>query len=310
MMKINKTLRIRTARAVLSAAVLVFTVFSGASAADLKFDRDFPTELLLSPEIFKMYKMQNAMDSFEKLPGDGFLIGAGGHIVTTAEWGSLLKQPHPELRSFRLLSDGSLLAVTRRKTKTGTQAYLAYLEDGQLHEEVQIPDPDMKISVSADSSEFYLYGGKAAANVVYRFKPKEKYEVAVNVSGAVGALAGDRKNGLYLAIEDEIFEIPPNSKVRLMARLKGKKIESLAYDAAGGGCLFASVKDTVLLLKPDSVRTVLTGMGGTLRIRDGRLFVFDRNKKMIVEVDYSRFRSNDAAIEAEAPGGAANNKRK
>jgi hypothetical protein len=148
-----------------------------------------------------------------------------------------------------------------------------------------LPSAGMRLAASATPGRVYLFGGRGLlARRIYLFDEDGKMLVLAELPEEVVAVADSREAVYAATIAGSIFRLTPKSAaLRLAARSEelGGPIESLAVPE-DDSALFFSTATQVYALRDPAALTLVNDVGGTLRWRDGRLYVWDARRSLLI----------------------------
>ncbi|HUQ01488.1 MAG TPA: hypothetical protein VM261_03285 [Kofleriaceae bacterium] len=176
--------------------------------------------------------------------------------------------------AFAYTPDGLLMTVR------GNQ--LSYLAaSGTLESLIELPSAGMGIAAGADS--MFLFERQSATRRfgLFELAPGKKARLLLESPEPIDAVAhaGPR---VLLVSGGAVFEATPEQPMRVLAHLPGaRRIQSVAADSASGRVYFSDGA-AVFAVKDGCVGVVSSTLGGTLRVRDGALFVFDAKRRVLV----------------------------
>lgn len=176
--------------------------------------------------------------------------------------------------SFALDADGTLLAVVG--------GYFGMLgEDGRITESVPLPQAGMRVAPSSHPGAVYVFGGKDKDWRLYRFLADGGLQIVLSSNEPIVAVA-DAGPDIYFATSDRILRIRPGRPDLLFTVPAGWQIRSLAV-GADGQLFFSTASKVYALLGPAAV-SVVNDAGGSLRVRDGALYVLDPRRRLLFDL--------------------------
>jgi hypothetical protein len=182
--------------------------------------------------------------------------------------------------SFSLDGQGSILSISGR--------YFGQLESGEFSRAVPLPYAGMRLMGSSLPGVAYLIGGQEeSAHRVYAFFSDGTLQIEAEAPEPVVAVA-DNQSAVYLATRHAILRVTANDiqpVFRLPADLDD--IASLAAAADDKALYFATAKETFVLSGLSAVR-LIQDLGGTLHMRNDRLYVWSPNRQILVAVSGMR----------------------
>ncbi|HET8892067.1 MAG TPA: hypothetical protein VFQ41_24430 [Candidatus Angelobacter sp.] len=222
-------------------------------------------------------------NEFDVTPNQSVVASNGNGLleITTTSDGiqaDRLAEKTPD--SFSLDGQGSVLSISGR--------YFGQLESGEYSRAVPLPYSGMRLMGSSLPGVAYLIGGQQeSAHRVYAFFSDGTLQIEAEVPEPVVAVA-DNQSAVYLATSHAILRVTANDIApvfRLPASLDD--ITSLAVAADDKALYFATAKETFVLSGLSAVR-LLQDLGGVLRMRNDRLYVWSLERQILVSVSGMR----------------------
>lgn len=243
-----------------------------------------PIKLILTAEQFRELGGYPRED-FD-VTDDSFVMIVDGKIVVLQRKGGslvpvkLTKQP-AGLQSLALDADGAVLTLTASGLGQFTTE-----GGGGIAEVAGFPaGPGARLAPATRGRHVFLYGGtgeQGFGNKVVEIGSDGNVTYVARTESPVTAIC-DGPEALYFATGDAIFAIH-NDKLQLIIRLPegSPAIVSLAVQSDGG--VYFATSDGVWLLRNKIAVEVLNGLGGTLRERNGVLYVLDPSRRVLVQL--------------------------
>lgn len=176
-------------------------------------------------------------------------------------------------KSFALDQNGAMLAVA--------DGYFGVLnQDGQIVDGVPLPFSNMRLAPSSHVGAVYLFGGAQKDYRLYRFIDDGTLQILLETDVPIIA-AADNEQSIYAATASTILQIKagtPDVLFKAPEDFAGP-IRSLAV-TADGVILFSTDAKVYALLGPNAL-SIVNNAGGTLRVRNGSLYVLDRQRKIL-----------------------------
>lgn len=238
-------------------------------------------EYVLTPE--RCSALGGAPDEFDVTPNQTVVASNGNgllEITTTSDGIQVDRLAEKKPDSFSLDGQGSVLSISGR--------YFGQLENGEFSRAVPLPYSQMRLMGSSLPGVAYLIGGQeVSAHRVYAFFSDGTLQIEAEVPEPVVAVA-DNQSAVYLATSHAILRVTKNDiqpVFRLPADLDD--ITSLVVDADDNALYFATAKETFVLSGLSAVR-LLQDLGGVLRMRNDRLYVWSPERQVLVAVSGMR----------------------
>jgi hypothetical protein len=174
---------------------------------------------------------------------------------------------------------------------TISAGYFGQIEaDGLPSQGFPLPSPDMRVAASLARGNVYLFGGRgSSAQRLYALGSNGRIEILAELPDAIVAVA-DSHDAAYVATADALYRLTSKAtEVRLRAGTAelGGPIVSVAASADDKTLFFATASQ-VFALRGDAAVTLVSNAGGALRWRDGRLFVWDRQRQLVLALAFQR----------------------
>lgn len=184
--------------------------------------------------------------------------------------------------SFALDPDGTLLAVAG--------GYFGALdEDAHVVPAVPLPDLGMRLAPSVHKGAVYMFGGAQKDFRLYRFITDGTLQVLLDSQQPIVA-AADNQRSVYAATASTIVRIEavrPEILFRVPDGDFGGPIRSLAV-TEDDLVIFSTDTMVYILLGPNAL-SIVNDAGGTLRLRDGALYVLDPRRRLLFSLRPASF---------------------
>jgi len=191
--------------------------------------------------------------------------------------------------SFALDSDGAMLALA--------DGYLGVLDqDGVIVHGLPLAFSDMRLAPSSQTGFTYLFGGKGVDFRLYRFVADGTLQVLLRSDAPIVA-AADSANAIYAATGSTILRLKagtPDILFKTPDDFDGP-IRSIAV--GGDDTVFFATDSKVYALLGPNALSIVNDAGGSIRARDGALYVLDPQRKIL-------FRLSPASAQLFAPAAA------
>jgi hypothetical protein len=176
--------------------------------------------------------------------------------------------------SFALDSNGAMLAVAG--------GYFGVMdESGQIEEGVPLPFSGMRVAPSSHAGAVYLFGGAAKNYRLYRFIDDGTLQVVLETDVPIVA-AADNGTAIYAATASAILKIKAGTPDVAFRAPEGETIQSLAIGK--DGLVFFSTSSKVYALLGPNALSIVNDAGGTLRVRNGVLYVLDSQRRILFNI--------------------------
>lgn len=222
-------------------------------------------------------------NEFDVAPDQGIIVANQNgllEIASSAEGiqADRLAEKAPD--SFSLDGQGSVLSITGQ--------YFGQLEDGQFSRAVPLPYSGMRLMGSSLPGVAYLIGGReTSSHRVYGFFSDGTLQIEAEVPEPVVAVA-DNQSAVYLATAHAIVRVTKDDIVPVFRTPDELgEITSLAVEPDDQALYFATAKETFVLSGLAAVALV-QDLGGILRMRNDRLYVWSPDRQIMVAVSGMR----------------------
>lgn len=174
---------------------------------------------------------------------------------------------------------------------TISAGYFGQIEaDGLPSQAFPLPSPDMRIAASIARGNVYLFGGRgSSAQRLYALASNGRIEILAELPDAIVAVA-DSRDAIYVATADSIYRLTPKTaavRVRVDTAELGGPIVSVAT-GADDKTLFFATANRIFAMRGDAAVTLVSNAGGAIRWRDDRLFVWDRQRQLVLALAFQR----------------------
>jgi hypothetical protein len=178
--------------------------------------------------------------------------------------------------SFCLDGQGSLLSIS--------QQYFGQLENNDFSQAVPLPYKNMRLAGSSLADATYAFGGdRGDPRRVYAFFADGTLQIEAQIPDNVVAVS-DNSKAVYIASPKNIYRVTAKGiETVLCTPVDLENIVSIAVSGDDQELFFATDKETFLMSGLAAV-AVLPDLGGTLRFRNEKLYVFSPVKKLLVAV--------------------------
>ena len=178
--------------------------------------------------------------------------------------------------SFCLDGQGSLLSIS--------QQYFGQLENNEFSQAVPLPYKNMKLGVSSLAESTYLFGGDGGeARRVYAFFGDGTLQIEAQIPENVIAVS-DNSAAVYIASPQTVYRVTSRGIETVLRAPDGlDNIVSIALSADDKELFFATEKETFLMSGLSAV-AVLPDIGGTLRFRNRKLYVWSPVRRTLIAV--------------------------
>lgn len=246
-------------------------------------------EAILTPELVEDLNGAVGQD-FEVTPSGTVLLAVGSNLVALRRVNrgvsatTLVKVP--TLQGFTIDASGALLTITSEG--------LGQFANGGISAIVGLSDVSgTRLARSPFEDRVYLYGGsseaKGFAKRIAAIARNGQVDYLVEAPAPVTAVAV-AKRGLFFSTSNKIYSAE-RSVVSLVIRLPdAMRINSLAVSPEAD-VLYFSTLNRVFVLRGLVAVSIATGVGGTLRVQDGNLYLLDPARRFLLKFsDLSRLR--------------------
>lgn len=216
---------------------------------------------------------------FDVEPNGTVVIGnpSGLLEVTTKPDGiqaDLLAQSVPD--SFSLDGQGTILGVSGQ--------YFGELESGEFSKAVPLPYEQLRLLSSSLSGVAYLLSPtEPRSHRVYAFFADGTLQIEAELPEGIVGVADDRR-AVYLASRHNLFRVTSGG-IEVVARLPENlgEIVSIAVAADDSALYFATDKETFVLSGLAAI-ALLQDLGGTIHLRNNKLYVWSAEQQLLVSV--------------------------
>jgi len=216
---------------------------------------------------------------FDVEPNGSVLIGNGEgllEITTTADGIHVDRITEKQPDSFCLDGQGSLLSIS--------QQYFGQLENSEFSQAVPLPYKNMRLGASSLAESTYLFGGDGGEGQrVYAFFGDGTLQIEAQIPENVIAVS-DNASAVYIASQQAIYRVTSRRIETVLRAPDGlDNIVSLAVSSDDKELFFATEKETFFMSGLSAV-AVLPDIGGTLRFRNRKLYVWSPVRQTLIAV--------------------------
>jgi hypothetical protein len=218
---------------------------------------------------------------FDVTSSGNIVIGASGSLLELEPDGSRLtadkvngNAPAPE--SFALDGGEALLTIAGD--------YFGQLDNGEYSRAVPLPVKGMRLAPSANAGTVYLFGGDGVVSRrLYAMHRDGQFSVLVDLPEPITAIA-DNQRSVYVATASDIYRVTAGV-LQLVIRLpeNTQPLVSLAASADDNILYFASPR-RVYALHGFAAISIVNDAGGTLRILNQKLYLWDQSRSLLVSL--------------------------
>ena len=228
-------------------------------------------------------------EEFDVTKEDTILLQAGSQLIELAQGKEGLQAEPVGAKvpdSFAVVNGDVLLSINGH--------FFGQLEEDGFSKALTLPVKGMKLRASTNRGAVLLYGGtRITQGRLYLLYEDGRMDILVEFDQPIINVC-DNRNAVYVALEREIYRLT-SKRADLVLRLPEEHTPIVSLAAAQDDrILYFSTETHVYGLHGTASLAVLKDIGGEVRIRAGRLYVFDAPKKLLVAVN-----STEAALFSE-----------
>lgn len=277
--------------AAIALIVILLLAFGGGSI------KDEETEVVAASGITLSYWFTQPVGQASNLHfGPGFDVAANGDPVLETDTALVELQKsgaslttedyakvHPE--SFAFDQGTTLLAIQ--------DGYLGELDDQGIAKAVPLPSADLRLAGSRHAGTVYLFGSSLAdQSRVYGIYENGTLETIAALPKAIRWVT-DSDSGIYVATDHEVFRVTKDDmRVVMGFQDDDPEITSIAV-TPDDSALYIAMASRVYALRGIGAVAILKGIGGELRLNQGRLYVWDSARQLLLTATGSRFGLGD-----------------
>lgn len=231
-------------------------------------------EVLLNPQLASASNLGALVSDFDISPDRLVVVADAEHLYLVGWGGVKAVEGLGGAESFAYTPDGLLLVVR------GTQ--LLYLADsGTLETFFELPHAGMGLAAGTTDT-VYLFDRTSddGTYALYQLQPGRELAKLLAAPRPIDSVAHTADRLLFVS-DGTVFEATAGKPMRMIVRLEGSTIRSVA---AEGNRVYASDGAAVYAIADDGIVMVSATAGGTLRVRDGALFVLDPARPLLLRL--------------------------
>ena len=284
-----RTRRIALALAAAGTLPILLLIRRAASEAPLTSVRALAgTEVthLATPHHLEDLELAPAPGQFDVTSAGNVLLLSGGRIYeieSTA--GSVvadaLSGAAARIDAFALDRGDTVLTIAGQ--------YFGQIEADDLPSQAfPLPSADMQVAASVARGNVYLFGGRGSnARRLYALGSGGSIEILAELPDPIVAVA-DSRAAVYAATADAIYRLTSGTaEVRMQAdraELGGSLVSIAATD--DDQTLFFATASQIFVMRGDAAVSLVSNAGGAIRWRDGRLFVWDGQRRLVLALAF------------------------
>jgi hypothetical protein len=151
---------------------------------------------------------------------------------------------------------------------------------------IPLPSERMRLASSVYPGTVYLFGGNGdLAHRIYAFLSDGTFRVIANLPDSVISVSDNSYKQVYIADQREIYRITAD-KCELVIRLPNDfpPILSIASAQDNNQILYFSTREKVFAIHGLSTIAVAKNLGGILRMKNEKLYVFDPERHILISM--------------------------
>jgi hypothetical protein len=226
-------------------------------------------------------------DPLSDITSEDFDVTPDGAVLIGGETGLLaLKLDDGGLQAQQLADQvpGSFTSDGQGAMLTISDGYFGQLENGQFSKLVPLPYQRMRLMPSSLPAVVYLIGGEGDyAGRVYTFTDDGIARILAEVPEPVVAVC-DNEHSVYLASKHALFRVN-GQEIQVVMHLPDSVGEIVSLAAAPDDrAIFFSTDQETFIVSGKSAIALTRDLGGTLRERNGRLYIWSRERHLLVSL--------------------------
>lgn len=230
-------------------------------------------DFLFSPKNIKALNL-GELKNFDVTGSGAIILLTNNNLFDAGAKRFIVSKEDPCLRNLCCASDGTLFAVSGNT--------LECLSGGAFENLTILPSAGMQIA-DGGKGRIYLFGGETEPNrALYMIEEGKGYIKICEMPKKILALVASQDT-VYFSVANDIYEIKFGGKFKLICRIPGPEISSLAIDNNTSVIYFTAGKALYGLSK-DKITFVGENFGEILRFSNGALYVLKPSAGTLIRI--------------------------
>lgn len=260
-------------------AVIIIFVFLLLLLSQSQAQKNGKIDFLFSPKNMKACGLDD-LRNFDITSSGAVILMTKNNLFDIGGKRFILSKEDKELKNFCCASDGTLFTVSGNT--------LGCISGGAIEKLITLPSSGMKIT-DGGKGRIYLYGGDTEPNkALYLIEEGKGYKKICDMPRKILALAADGDT-IYFSVANDIYEIKFGGKFRLLCRVPGPEITSLAADNKTG-VIYFTAGNALYAKSADNITFIAENFGEILKFNRGALYVLKPSSETLIKISGLNFR--------------------
>lgn len=261
----------------LSAFIIIF-VFLLFLISPLHAQKNGKIDFLFSPKNMKACGLDD-LRNFDVTPSGAVILLTKNNLFDVGGKRFILSKEDKGLQNFCCASDGTIFTISGNT--------LGCLSGGAIEKFLTLPSSGMKIT-DGGKGRIYLCGGDTEPNkALYLIEEGKGYKKICDMPRKILSLAANGDT-IYFSVANDIYEIKFGGKFRLLCRVPGPEISSLAVDNKTG-VIYFTAGSALYSRSADNITFIAENFGEILKFSRGALYVLRPSAGTLIRISGLNF---------------------
>lgn len=243
-------------------AVIIIFVFLLLLTVQSQAQKNGKIDFLFSPKNMKAHSLDD-LRNFDIANSGAVILLTKNNLFDVGGKRFILSKKDNGLQNFCCASDGTIFTISGNT--------LGCLSAGTIEKLITLPSSGMKIT-DGGKGRIYIYGGDTEPNKALYLIEKEKgYKKICDMPRKILSLAANGDT-IYFSVANDIYEIKFGGKFRLLCRVPGPEISSLAVDNKTG-VIYFTAGNALYAKSAENITFIAENFGEILKFSNEALYV-------------------------------------